>query len=117
MELRISLEDCTESDLANLRNLLLSEDFRVDPVVNTDSNSMGIDIVGLSVFIPLATVAINGLVAVLNEWMKNRETSYSIEDTKSGRKFHIRLKLGKSFLPRLCRSYWTMFLGKSRVYR
>ena len=95
MELRISLEDCTESDLADLRNLLLSEDFRVDPVVNTDSNSMGIDIVGLSVFIPLATVAINGLVAVLNEWMKNRETSYSIEDTKSGRKFTYSSKTGE----------------------
>lgn len=94
-ELKILLEDCSESDLANLRNLLLSEGFRVDPLANEDSDSMGIDLVGLSVFIPLATVAINGLVAVLKEWMTNREINYSIEDIKSGRKFTYSSKTGE----------------------
>lgn len=94
-ELKIILEDCSESDLANLQNLLLSEGFRIAPLTSGDSNSMGIDLVGLSVFIPLATVAINGLVAVLKEWMINREINYSIENIKSGRKFTYSSKSGK----------------------
>lgn len=111
-ELKILLEDCTETDLANLRNLLLSEGFRVDPVVNMDSNSMGIDIVGLSVFIPLATVAINGLVAVLKEWFKNREINCSIEDTKSGRKFTYSSKTGEKLSAETLQKLLDTIFGK-----
>lgn len=93
--IKIASGDYAVADMASLRRLMISAGFECDFAKTNTDTAMGIDIMCLAVFIPVMTEAIKSLAAVLTEWVRNREISYTIEDTNNGRRIVYSSKSGK----------------------
>ena len=75
--------------------MLINDGYLVEFSNDQSSDSMGLDFNSLSVYIPVVTASIAGVVSIVKAWLKNRSVEISFENKNNGRSCKYRSGTGK----------------------